>query len=329
MKANVAELDKRVADKLIRKFRLDGLTIYNYTELAQYGRKWDEYVTQARGLIVDGDGEIVALPFPKFFNLGEGVAPVLPDEPYQVFEKIDGSLGIWYHWQGVWRVATRGSLSNEFTEYARQFRGLLEPYPTFMTVLTEISMPTDIDLLPRAARHEPGLYLLGAVDRRTGADIDPNLVSEWWSERFPMQESATIDELLARVDGVTGTEGWVVRFAGGLRVKIKTAWYLRLFRAFNDLTEKRIKELVLEAGIGNDKWLADFPEELRAEAEAIYSTIIARYWSAVRRVEAEFEKYKHPDRKTFALSIKDHPDKAFLFALADKHDIAPMLLRSI
>jgi RNA ligase len=329
VKANVAELEKRVREKLVRKSQLAGLTIYNYTELAQYGKHWDEYIVQARGLIVDDSGEIVARPFPKFFNLGEGAAPTLPDEPYQVFEKIDGSLGIWYHWQGVWRVATRGSLSNEFTEYARQYQWALEPFPTYLTVLTEISMPTDIDLLPRAARHEPGLYLLGAVDRETGGDIDPALVSEWWSERFPRQEYKTIDELLAQAETLDGTEGWVVRFQSGLRLKIKTAWYLRLFRAFNDLTEKRIKELVMEAGIGNDKWLMDFPEELRGEAEAIYAVVLGRYWEAVRRIEAEFEKYNHPDRKTFALSIQDHPDKPFLFGLYNKHNIAPMVLRSL
>lgn len=327
MKANIAELDRRVEEKLIRKSRADNLTIYNYTELAQYGKRWDAYTMQARGLIVDETGEIIALPFPKFFNMGESAAPELPDEPYRVFEKIDGSLGIWYWHDGIWRVATRGSFQNEFTEYAQQFAHLLFPYPTDWTVLTEISMPSDLDILPRAARHEPGLYLLGAVDRNTGQDISQTLIP-YWSGYLPAIETRSIDELLAQVESHTGTEGWVVRYESGMRVKIKTAWYLRLFRAFNDLTEKRVKELALEAGIGNNQWLADFPEELRPEAETIYATVLSRYWQLAARVESEFQIYNTPDRKTFAISIKDHPDKAFLFHLYDKHDIRAKLLEA-
>jgi hypothetical protein len=49
---------------------------------------------------------IVATPFPKFFNAGEhnGTIPALP---FEVFEKVDGSLGILYHFDGAWGASTK------------------------------------------------------------------------------------------------------------------------------------------------------------------------------------------------------------------------------
>jgi len=75
------------------------LFIYNYTAKAQYDRVWNEITLQCRGLILDASGNIIARPFPKFFNLGEMEDQVIPALPFDVFEKMDGSLGITY-WQG-------------------------------------------------------------------------------------------------------------------------------------------------------------------------------------------------------------------------------------
>ncbi len=48
------------------------LSIYTYTRTAQYERVWNEVTTRCRGLVADdATGAIVALPLPKFFNVGE------------------------------------------------------------------------------------------------------------------------------------------------------------------------------------------------------------------------------------------------------------------
>jgi len=92
------------------------LYIYNYTATVQYGRLWDDVTMLCRGLIIDGAGNIVARPFPKFFNLEEhrqeGM-PAVPNESFDVFEKMDGSLGIAYVTpDGYWSIATRGSFTS-------------------------------------------------------------------------------------------------------------------------------------------------------------------------------------------------------------------------
>lgn len=70
------------------------LLILNYTQEAQYANSWDELTKAARGLVVEDLGtdqmRIVARPFAKFFNLSEVGMSALPDEPYTVYEKMDG-----------------------------------------------------------------------------------------------------------------------------------------------------------------------------------------------------------------------------------------------
>jgi RNA ligase len=81
------------------------IAIYNYTAKAQYENVWNEATLTCRGLICDIDGNVVARPFRKFFNLEQ--VESLPDKPFDVYEKLDGSLGILYWWDGKPYITTR------------------------------------------------------------------------------------------------------------------------------------------------------------------------------------------------------------------------------
>ena len=59
-----------------------------------------------------------ATPFPKLFNYGEfGIA--LPDAPFEVFDKLDGSLGIVFHDGARWRVVTKGAFDSAQARWAQ------------------------------------------------------------------------------------------------------------------------------------------------------------------------------------------------------------------
>lgn len=80
------------------------LTIYNYSRQTQYNSVWNEVTTKCRGLVLDDAGNVVASPFPKFFNYEEHIAegsklPPIPNETFEVFEKMDGSLGIFFYYE--------------------------------------------------------------------------------------------------------------------------------------------------------------------------------------------------------------------------------------
>lgn len=95
------------------------LWIYNYTAKAQYTRTWNETTTACRGLITDIQGNVVSRPFSKFFNLEE--VDALPDEPFTVSEKLDGSLAISYWIDGRMHVAMRGSFDSPQSQWANEW----------------------------------------------------------------------------------------------------------------------------------------------------------------------------------------------------------------
>ena len=107
---------------LLKKYEEDGLLyrqshqtldldIWNYSEKVQYDGLWDEITLMCRGLVTNSNGDIVARPFRKFFNIEEGKHT--PTEQFTVYEKMDGSLGILFYYKGEWVFATRGSFTSE------------------------------------------------------------------------------------------------------------------------------------------------------------------------------------------------------------------------
>jgi RNA ligase len=88
------QLISKVNDKLIsiQKHPEANLFIYNYSPKVQYEKLWDEITMMARGLILDTEMNIVARPFGKFFNLEEHTESEIPNLPFDVYEKMDGSL---------------------------------------------------------------------------------------------------------------------------------------------------------------------------------------------------------------------------------------------
>src|SRR5258708_39711463 len=93
------------------------LIIVNYTPRVQFGRLWDDVTMACRGLVLRVDQpwpdstrieDVVALPFAKFFNVGEtGEGPSSPVT--EITEKLDGALGILYRLNGDYAIATRRS----------------------------------------------------------------------------------------------------------------------------------------------------------------------------------------------------------------------------
>ena len=115
----LSKFDKYVEDGLIsRKVSPCGrLVLFDYTEKCQFSKAWDEITLNARGTVYElATGEVVARAFPKFFNfseLSEEKQSQLLSQKFTVAEKMDGSLGIVYFYDGEWRVNTRGSFVSD------------------------------------------------------------------------------------------------------------------------------------------------------------------------------------------------------------------------
>jgi len=162
------------------------LSIYTYTRTAQYSRAWTTATLRCRGLIADDTtGDIVAWPFPKFFNVGEHAlghdyAPPLPDEPFRIYDKVDGSLGIVFYYGGRWHVASKGSFVSEQALWAqarldRRTTGYLIPGNTY---LVEIIYPENRIVVDYGDRED--LVLLGAFNA-DGREWKLDFVADDWT----------------------------------------------------------------------------------------------------------------------------------------------------
>jgi len=317
-KQDIHEIERLISEGFISKRKHDDcdLWILNYTNKAQFDGKWNKYTLQCRGLIVDSDWNIMSRPFKKFFNYGElsnyGVR--LPNEPFKVSEKMDGSLGISYFVNDVPYIATRGSFHSPQAEKASEmldskYQKSKSKLRKDRTYLFEIIFPENRIVVDYGKVEE--LCLLAIVDNATGKLLPLEKLG------FPLvKQYDGIDDYdtLAALE-TDNAEGFVITFESGLMMKIKFENYMRLHKLMTGLTEKHIWELCKEGGKLTDI-LHNVPDEFYDWAIAIESDLQKR-WSITFaesvRIHGRILKYLNGfvpgwNRKSYALEAKNYPE---------------------
>lgn len=127
MKVNLKELNQYIEEGWIEYQDHPSLPlrIYNYSRNCQFEDYWDNLTLMCRGLVLDHDGNIIARPFRKFFNLEE--SKHTPTTDFEVYEKMDGSCIILFNYGNEWILATRGSFTSD---QAIRGKEMLNKYPT-------------------------------------------------------------------------------------------------------------------------------------------------------------------------------------------------------
>jgi RNA ligase len=270
------KLIEKIDFDIINKLRFDGyiktsvhpsgeLTIYNYTEKAVYDKFWTPETLQCRGLIADNSGNIVSRPFSKFFNLGENLQS-LPDEPFEVYEKLDGSLGITYFHDGQYHIASRGSFTSPQAIYATEMlrsSGIL--LCEDVTYLFEIIYPENRIVVNYG--EEESLNLIGVIETCSGFE-HRQTCGKFWAANFwppPLKVVKKYDgikdiETLKKLNE-KNKEGFVIHFESGLRIKIKFDDYVKLHSIITKMTKRKIWEFVKE-GKSFYEFIENIPDEL-------------------------------------------------------------------
>lgn len=225
------------------------LIIACYTKEAVVQRKWNTVTRNCRGLIWDHKTmEVLARPFPKFFNLGEPLARVDYEAEVEVYDKLDGSLGVGYVWEGKLYVATKGSFASEQAVEANKI--LQDTHPDWLppegvTPLWEIIYPENRIVLDYGgARH---LALLEGIDITTGKTHEPayedqSIFASWPGMSLSATNYTTLEQAVSSVPRANA-EGWVVRYVDtDERVKIKQEDYLAKHKLVFLLSQKTIWE---------------------------------------------------------------------------------------
>jgi len=306
--------------------------IYNYTEACQYAAAWTPVTLACRGLIVDeSSGEVLARPYPKFFNHSEVSAPALrPDAPVSVTDKADGSLGI-IHGDAV---ATRGSFTSDQALHATailrtRYAGFVPP--AGLTVLVEIVYPANRIVIDYQGLDD--LILLGAVDIATGRSFGPAAVPDWPGPVVQSFAYTTLAEALAAPPRA-GREGLVVHLLDtDERIKIKYAEYVRLHRLVTGLTARTVWE-VLVAGGDLAELTEPLPDEFHAWVRGVVAELTEEVEARAAAVEAEFARIVAglPDgwgRREFAAQAVRSDHRGALFQRLDGKDYRPGLWQQV
>lgn len=305
MKFDLTLLQKYVDNDLLEKNDHPSLplSIYNYTRKTQFENLWDLITLTSRGLVLDNTGTVIAKSFPKFFNYEEIIntesafkhTPI-PNKPFNVYEKEDGSLGILFFYQGQWILTTRGSFTSDIGEYANK---ILQKYDynklnPFNTYLFEIVYPENRIVLNYDFEE---LIMLGAYNNKTNKEI--NIYTKNYQElgfRLAKHWDGINDFTTCKSLIADNKEGFVIRFAGGYRMKIKGEEYVRLHSLFSRMSYKVIWEYMSEGKdiydvIQNvpdemDFWIKDVQNKLMDE----YGAIQAEAWNLFLTLDKNMSK---------------------------------------
>lgn len=338
-----------------RKHPTVDLFIWNYTAQAQWEHVWDGVTTIARGLITDKHGTIKARPFPKFHNIEEHTGdtlPRIPNGPFTVTEKVDGSLGILYFVDHVPYVATRGSFESEQARHATAL--LHERYLNNVawshlerlgiTLLWEIVYPENRIVVDYGSMDE--LILLAAINADTGAEYDIVSFKNHSYEGDPvavfpvvqhydgLTDVHTIRDQFSATSGID-SEGFVVRFQSGLRVKLKFSDYVRLHRLMTGFTARNIWDVVRNAqGRSVDDMLSellrDVPEEFEQWARNTACLLIGQYDVIEESARGVYDTIKGlPTRKEQAQMIAQYSQKAVVFKMLDNQPYEELIWKGL
>lgn len=300
------------------------LAIANYSEKAQYEQKWNPVTLQCRGLIFDiFTHNVVARPFPKFFNWDDSSQPYPPQSQCVLMPKMDGSLGVLYYHDDGYKIATRGSFTSDQAVHATKvLRDTMEVWePVFhidATYLFEIIYPQNRIVVDYG--DTDALVLLDVIDNRTGESRFDLFDALDWPNKVSRKSVVFNDSLIHDIP--QGEEGFVMYWPyQNMRVKMKSAEYLTLHKMIFGLNARVVWERLGQGetaaqicdGLPDEfhEWVNRIAFDLQKQATKISSDVKREFREVTRSLKLD------ATRKDFAAKASSSPNKKYLFLLFD------------
>lgn len=231
----------------VEKHPSANLFIYGYSN--NHNIKWDEQNKHLRGLILDDNGIVKARSFPKFFSyrsylsqnkilLSNNQILDLPSTDFQIFEKLDGTLGVLYWIKNKPFIASQRSFTSKkaliATELLYQnYKHSIDLFKRDRTYLFEVISPETKVIVNYKKKRE--LYLIGILDNETGTqlpleDVGIPMVKNYTSDFSFVKNFKDLQNL-----NIPEMEGFVIVFNNGIRFKIKFPWYSEVHKLLDQL----------------------------------------------------------------------------------------------
>jgi hypothetical protein len=274
------------AKLVTKKTYENGLSIFKYSKKVFFNALWntDRLLLDARGMVLDAEGNAVIWPFTKVFNYGENGADCLDTANVQVIEKINGFMAACAIYKGELIVSTTGTLDSEYAAMAREHIEALytSRFMEGYTYIFEICDERD----PHIVTEEFGAYLIGMRSTHSGLMI----------------EETDLDYIAGRIGAMRPTwqwmpfknakkmlksceqEGYMIRNARGETImKMKSPHYLT-------------KKFFMRMGAGKIQLMATNPAKLKETVEEEYYDLVdfihnvfGATWAGLTEAERRYE----------------------------------------
>jgi T4 RnlA family RNA ligase len=277
------------------------LTIWKYSKATQYESFWNETTLQCRGLVTHSEtGEILARPFRKFFNIEENRHT--PTQDFEVFEKMDGSLGIMFKYRGEMICATRGSFTSDqakwMMKYAREYN-YGDVIVDGFTYLFELIYPENRIFVDYGEQER--MVLLAIINTENGEEVLHNDLFRGFDVVKKYDGINDYKELKSNIGN--NAEGFVVRFSNGSRMKIKGEEYIRLHRILTNVSSYNIWK-TLHNGEPLSTILDNVPDEFFGWVKTTETNIRSAFDKTKNFYQNEYKKYSGiENQKEFATEV--------------------------
>jgi hypothetical protein len=342
LKFNKEELDGYVADDLlsVQKHPTLDLYIYNYTKQAEYLRWWNPISLQCRGLVLNSEGEVIARPFKKFFNFEDVMHKIdlsVSKKKYEIYDKLDGSLGMLFWYKNCWVFSSRGSFNSSQAREGFKFLGKYNymKLDKEFTYMFEIIYPTNKICVDYGGLSD--IILLGAIHTESGIEMTYNKMLEnpaGFNVVHKNQDLVGMTLTQLKNLDLDNREGYVVK-VGDVRVKVKFSNYFRKHAIMTNVSSYDIWEN-LKSGktVADLVKKVDIPDEFYEWIQSVEDKILLELENITVRHQEEYEKLKHlTNKKDFAMAVlaNQNPEifSGYLFSLNEGRDIRETILNRL
>lgn len=304
--------------------------IISYTRECNALKVWNDTTIKCRGLIIDPNDNIIAKPFKKFYNYEEYVdTSIIPTNlSFDVFEKLDGSLGILYWVNDVPYIATKGSFNSEQAIHATEllhtkYKNVWNSIDKDKTYLFEIIYPGDLHCCSYGTLDD--IFLLAVIDTNND-NIEYNIND--YKHLFTttkVYDGISDWKNIRDIFSGDNREGFVVKFENNFRLKLKYEQYWKIHFLKAGFNANKI----LDCLINNDNDTIDKAFELFDEEHIIYYQRIIDFYKneysniidkCIEEFRTDFET-----KKDAAIYFKTCKYPHVLFAMYNKKDYSRVI----
>ena len=220
-----------IAQGLVKEKKYpNGLSVFKYSREVFYKALWntDPLLLEARGMVLDAEGNKVIWPFTKVFNYNENGTTLDPLTMVVCPRKVNGFMASVTRYRDEILVSTTGTLDSDYVGYAKEMLAPLDlDYVTAgYTFLFEIVHPKD----PHIIEEEFGAYLIGCRRHATGGmahELGLDNVASQMGAKRPEVIFGYFKDILDYLKECKH-EGYMVRLEGSEEtvMKLKSPHYL-------------------------------------------------------------------------------------------------------